>query len=144
VFVSRKDSKIYVRQNFTPLFDAPVTITPSDRPLGTHVFTAEADKDNKTNFHWSVVSLPVIARHAERVAASRSESRRKKSIMVAEAKPIPASDDAAEALARITIPEDAMSKIAESMSSGSSIVVSDQGIAGGETGQGTDFIVTLH
>src|ERR1019366_6628397 len=26
VFISRKDSKLYVRQNFAPLFDAPVTI----------------------------------------------------------------------------------------------------------------------
>lgn len=29
VLVSRKDSKLYVRQNFAPLFDAPVTIAPS-------------------------------------------------------------------------------------------------------------------
>ena len=44
VFISRKDSKLYVRQNFAPLYEVPVTISPSDRPLGTHVFTAEADK----------------------------------------------------------------------------------------------------
>jgi len=41
VFVSKKDGKLYVRQNFAPLFDVPVTIAPSDRPLGTHVFTAQ-------------------------------------------------------------------------------------------------------
>ncbi|HEV7408107.1 MAG TPA: L,D-transpeptidase family protein, partial [Bradyrhizobium sp.] len=35
VFVSKKDGKLYVRQNFAPLFDVPVTIAPSDRPLGT-------------------------------------------------------------------------------------------------------------
>jgi hypothetical protein len=90
-----------------------------------------------------VVSLPVIAHYAASVAASRSDSRWKKRAIRAEAKLVPAQDDAAEALARITIPEDVMSKIAESLSPGSSIVVSDQGIAGGETGQGTDFIVTL-
>ena len=44
VFISRKDSKLYVRQNFAPLFDVPVTIAASDRPLWTHVFTAEVDK----------------------------------------------------------------------------------------------------
>ena len=48
VFISRKDSKLYVRQNFAPLFDAHVTIAPSDQPLGTHVFTAEIDKDEST------------------------------------------------------------------------------------------------
>jgi hypothetical protein len=36
-----------------------------------------------------------------------------------------------------------MTKIAEALTTGDSIVVSDQGIAGGETGEGTDFIVTL-
>ena len=61
VFISRKDSKLYVRQNFAPLFDVPVTIAPSDRPLGTHVFTAQVDKDDANVLHWSVVSLPVPA-----------------------------------------------------------------------------------
>ena len=64
VFISRKDSKLYVRQNFAPLFDAPVTIAPSDRPLGTHVFTADIDKVDANRLHWSVVSLPAASRHA--------------------------------------------------------------------------------
>ncbi|MFX4846496.1 hypothetical protein ABTB61_19330, partial [Acinetobacter baumannii] len=38
-FVSAKENKIYVRQNFEPWFEAPVTIAAPDRPLGTHVFT---------------------------------------------------------------------------------------------------------
>jgi hypothetical protein len=143
VFVSRKDSKIYVRQNFTPLFDAPVTITTSDRPLGTHVFTAEADKDNKDNFHWSVVSLPATPYRMERVSARGSSSHHRRMTVRAGPKPAPVPDSAADALNRITIPEDVMTKIAESLSTGGSIVVSDQGIAGGETGEGTDFIVTL-
>ena len=46
MFISRKDSKLYVRQNFKPVFEVPVTIAPSDRPLGTHVFTAEVDKND--------------------------------------------------------------------------------------------------
>src|SRR5262249_43355483 len=44
VFISRKDGKLYVRQNFKPVFDVPVTIAPSEKLLGTHVFTAEVDK----------------------------------------------------------------------------------------------------
>ena len=34
VFISGKDSKLYVRQNFVPLFDVPVTIAAGNRPLG--------------------------------------------------------------------------------------------------------------
>jgi hypothetical protein len=36
-----------------------------------------------------------------------------------------------------------MARIAEALTTGASIVVSDQGINGGETGEGTDFIVRL-
>jgi lipoprotein-anchoring transpeptidase ErfK/SrfK len=144
VFISRKDSKLYVRQNFAPLFDVPVTIAPSDRPLGTHVFTAEVDKDDANVLHWSVVSLPAPTRNAEPRDEDERVSRRRKIAGAAEMKPsAPEPDSPAEALDRLTIPEDARARIAEALSTGSSIIVSDQGIAGGETGEGTDFIVSL-
>ena len=59
------------------------------------------------------------------------------------AKPVPAADSPAEALDRLTIPADAMARINDALSTGGSIIVSDQGIAAGETGEGTDFIVSL-
>ena len=59
-------------------------------------------------------------------------------------KPVPEPNSPSEALDRITIPPDALARIAEVLGSGGSIVVSDQGInQGGETGEGTDFIVSL-
>jgi lipoprotein-anchoring transpeptidase ErfK/SrfK len=141
VFISRKDSKLYVRQNFSPLFDSPVTIAPSDRPLGTHVFTAQVDKADANVFHWSVVSLP--ARHVERSDEDDRPSRRRKITGAVEVKPVPVPDTAAEALDRLTIPQDAMARIVDLLSTGGSIIVSDQGITAGETGEGTDFIVSL-
>jgi lipoprotein-anchoring transpeptidase ErfK/SrfK len=144
VFISRKDSKLYVRQNFAPLFDVPVTIAPSDRPLGTHVFTAQVDKDDANVVHWSVVSLPVPARHAERRDEDgRALRKRKIAGAAVEVKPLPVPDSPAEALDRLTIPADAMARITEALSTGASIIVSDQGIGAGETGEGTDFIVSL-
>jgi hypothetical protein len=144
VFVSRKDSKLYVRENFKPQFDVPITISPSDRPLGTHVFTADADKKDPNLLRWSVVSLPVTARNAARIDEDDRAARRRKVAGGAEAKPLPASNSPAEALDRITIAPEAMARIAEVLSTGSSIVVSDHGInQGGETGEGTDFIVPL-
>ena len=71
VFISRKDSKLYVRQNFSPLFEVPVTIAPSDRPLGTHIFTADVDKKDTNLLHWSVVTLPVSARGEKPARPSR-------------------------------------------------------------------------
>lgn len=118
MFISKKDGKVYVRQNFTPLFDTPLAIAGDDRPLGTHVFTARADKEDASLLRWSVMSMPAV-------------------------KTASMPDSAAEALARLTIPADAMARINEGLSSGASIVVSDQGINGGETGLGTDFIIPL-
>jgi len=145
VFVSRKDSKLYVRENFKPQFDVPITVAPGDRPLGTHVFTAEADKKDPNLLRWSVISLPVTARNATRTDEDdRAARRRKMAGGAAEAKPLPAPNSPAEALDRITIAPEAMARIAEVLSTGSSIVVSDHGISqGGETGEGTDFIVPL-
>jgi lipoprotein-anchoring transpeptidase ErfK/SrfK len=143
VFISRKDSKLYVRQNFAPLFDAPVTVAPSDRPLGTHVFTAEIDKNDANLVRWSVVTLPA-PRHAERRDEDERASRRRKIAgAVAEAKPLPQPDSPADALDRLSIPADVMARITDALTTGASIIVSDQGINGGETGEGTDFIVSL-
>lgn len=144
VFVSRKDSKLYVRESFKPLFEVPVTIAPGDRPLGTHVFTAESDKTDPNLLRWSVVSLPVTARNAARIEDDRSTAGRRKMAAPAEAKPSLAPNSPAEALDRITVAPEAMARIAEVLNTGGSIIVSDLGVnQGGETGEGTDFIVPL-
>jgi lipoprotein-anchoring transpeptidase ErfK/SrfK len=145
VLISRKDSKLYVRQNFSPLFDVPVNITSSDRPLGTHVFTAQIDKDDANVVHWSVVSLPASNRAVDRRNDDDRTSRRKKIAAVGpvEVKSPPAPDSPIEALDRLNLPTDSMARIVEAISTGGSIIVSDQGIAGGETGEGTDFIISL-
>ena len=145
VFISRKDGKLYVRQNFKPVFDVPVTIAPSDKMMGTHVFTAETDKNDPNLLRWSVVSLPVTARNATKNDDNERPARGRRGAAPApvQAKPAPAPNTPAEALDRITIPQDVMAKIAEALTTGGSIVVSDQGINQGETGEGTDFIVRL-
>ena len=143
VYISRKDSKLYVRQNFAPLFESPVTIAASDRPLGTHVFTAEADKTDTNALHWSVVTLPT--RNAARIDEEDRPSRRHKMTGAADvaAKPQPAVNSPAEALDRITNPADTMARITDMLGTGGSIIVSDLGVNQGETGEGTDFIVPL-
>lgn len=133
VLISGKDGKLYVRQNFSPLFETPIAIKASDRPLGTHIFTARIDKDEAKSIHWTAVSLPAVP---HRAATGRKQAA------ATDVPPLP--DSAAEALDRISIPEDAMAQIAEAIATGGSIIVSDQSIkAGGETGQGTEFVVPL-
>ena len=143
VFVSRKDSKLYIRQDFAPLFELPVTIASGARPLGTHIFTAQVDGNDANMLHWSAVSLPTPSKAAERRADEERSSHGRKLASPApiEAKPVP--DNPAEALDRLSLPAEVMARIYEAVSTGGSIIVSDQGIAAGETGEGTDFIVSL-
>jgi len=140
VLISGKDSKLYVRQDFSPLFETPITIKPSERPLGTHIFTARIDKDPARSIHWTATSLPAVAHRA--AADVAGQHHRKPATVEA---PVHANTDSpAEALDRISIPEGAMTQIAEAIGTGGSIIVSDQSIkAGGETGQGTEFIVPM-
>ncbi|MET0676180.1 MAG: L,D-transpeptidase family protein [Bradyrhizobium sp.] len=143
VFVSRKDSMLYVRENFKAQYEVPVTIAPGDRPLGTHVFTAATDKSDSNLLRWSALSMPVLARPAVRIDEDPAK-RRKAGATPAEARPAPLPNSAAEALDRITVPPEAMARIAEVLSTGGSIIVSDLGInQGGETGEGTEFIIPL-
>jgi len=141
VFVSRKEGKIYVRQNFEPLFDALVTIAHPERAIGTHVFTALDYLSDGSTFRWNVVSFPAEppkpARHAEEEKSDRRGRHKEPEKPAAVVAP---PETSAEVLARIDIPQDVIDHISALMVPGSSLVVSDQGL-GDETGEGTDFIV---
>jgi hypothetical protein len=145
IFVSRKTSRIYVRQDFEPMFEAPVVIAHPDEPFGTHVFTAMQIMADGVTLRWTVISLPGDPPKAPRASAQKSESsakgRRGGAEPVAEAvldPPPPQTPQ--QALARIDIPRDVIDQISALIVPGSSLVVSDQGL-GEETGEGTDFIV---
>ncbi len=144
IFISRKEGKIFVRQNFAPLFEAPVTIAQPEQPLGTHVMTAMALADDGATFRWNIVSLPPEpprpARAAKTETADQAGRHRNRRTEAAKVLPEPKAPDAHEVLARIEIPQDTLEQISEMMVPGSSLIISDQGL-GPETGKGTDFIV---
>jgi L,D-transpeptidase catalytic domain len=143
VFVSRKTNRLYVRQNYQPLFDVPVEIRDPDRPLGTHVYTAlEPEKDGK-NMRWSVLTMPGDApAAAERSAHHGKRSRLEREAEMPQQKPS-ASAGAGDALNRIDIPQPVIERISEMLTPGSSLIVSDQPMSG-ETGRDTDFIILTH
>jgi hypothetical protein len=146
IFISRKEGKIFVRQDFTPLFEAPITIDRPQQPLGTHVFTALDYMADHSTFRWNVVTLPPEAAKGEsHYKYVKDEWGRRKRELVEEPAVEPAQwaqppETPQEALARITIPPDVIEQISALMVPGSSLVVSDHGL-GSETGSGTDFIV---
>jgi hypothetical protein len=142
IFISRKTKRLYVRQNFTPLFEAPVTIADPGQPFGTHVFTALSYLPDGATMRWNVMSLPGAESKVTRNEPNEKVARGKRKRETA-AQPIinpPPLQAPQDALARIEIPQDVIDQISALIVPGSSLIVSDQGL-GGETGEGTDFIV---
>ena len=121
VLVSRHDNRIYVRKGMEPLFDAPVWITDDGRPMGTLVFTAEGPATDGSKLRWTVVSPSShpVSRTAISTAAARA------------------------ALDRISLPDSAVARITDLMSTGATLIVTDAGL--GRTAQtlDSDFTVLL-
>jgi L,D-transpeptidase-like protein len=138
VFVSKKEGKVFIRKGFQPIGSWPVTFARADLPLGTHIFTAIDAKPDGESFKWLVASMPGEA--SKKVVETRevkgSKSKRVEKVTVT----VAPSATAAEALERVEIPPFALARISSLMSTGASLIISDQGL-GGETGIETDFIV---
>lgn len=148
IFISRKTKKLYVRQDFAPLFDADISIEHPDQPIGTHVFTAMDYLDDHASFRWTVVTFPGEPPRAKRSADNEQKSdrhgraRRRDDDNEKPAADLPAPQTPQQALARIAIPQDTIDAVSQLMVPGSSLIISDQGL-GDETGEGTDFVVVL-
>jgi hypothetical protein len=140
VFISRKAGRLYVRQGYEPVFDTPVTIHHPDMPIGTHLYTALEFSEDRTAMRWNAVTLSARTTseperrpgetRAQRLAREDEAARAARA-----ARPSPSA-----ALDRVEIPQDAVERIAELMSPGASLIISDHPISG-ETGKYTDFIV---
>jgi hypothetical protein len=137
VFVSRKLSKLFVRQGFSPLFDVAVKIENPEEPLGTHVFTAMEFQSEGAAIPWTVVSIPdEFPRTSEGGTKEREAPARQTA-------PVPSPDKANAALNRIEIPQDTVERISELLTPASSLIISDNGFSY-ESGKDTDFIVITH
>jgi hypothetical protein len=147
IFISRKEKKIYVRQDFAPLFQAPVTVTDPDRPFGTLVFTAlDFTGADRTTLRWNVVVFPAEPpppkRKAERELREEKYGHARRYIEEREKPDLSPPQTPAQALARIAIPQAALDYISQLIVPGSTLIVSDHGL-GDETGEGTNFVVVL-
>jgi len=109
---------LYVRQNFRPLFDAPVRIRRGEAPLGTHIFTA--------------MDFPADARQARWLALSVTGTDHSGDGA--------SSPDAAQALDRMDLPDPLRNRLERLLMPGSSLIISDSGL-GPENISGTNFIV---
>jgi L,D-transpeptidase catalytic domain len=136
VFVSRKTLRLYVRQARQSLLEIPITIQDVDRPIGTHIFTAMAQPGAK--LQWSVVSLFSSAGDSIDASVGAAPAGRSPDVGAMTNN----FESAKAALDRTSIPQDALDRIAEMVSPGSSLIISDEGLSP-ETGTATEFIVIM-
>jgi hypothetical protein len=139
IFISRKLKRLFVRKGFDPIFDAPVEISDPERPFGTHVFMAMGFTDDRSAMRWLLVSMPSEAAKAEERAGKHKQREAK--VVVEPPLDTYGAKAAAAALERIEVPADARDQIAQLLSPGTSLIISDKDL-GPETGSDdTDFVV---
>ncbi|TWF56621.1 L,D-transpeptidase [Neorhizobium alkalisoli] len=120
--------QIMVRQNFEPMFEAPVGIKAPEVALGTHLFTVTDVNRQEETAEWHAVTLP-----------NQLSDATMKRLGITLPSDSSLSGAARAALDRIEIPDDIREKIETAMADGTSITINDQGL-GPDTGKGTDFI----
>lgn len=120
---------LYVRREFSPLFDVPITIAEPEMPLGAHLFTAMDFGDDAAEVRWLAVTLDDGLPDAP---PSEVESEPAAS---------PAPIDAEAVLNRVKIPAAVRKRIAEMLTPGSSLAISDDGISRETVPKGSDFVV---
>ncbi|MEP3629023.1 MAG: peptidoglycan-binding protein, partial [Hyphomicrobiales bacterium] len=122
--------RIYVRQDFKPVFDAPIEIKDSHLELGAHLLSLTSlNKDNGTA-NWVSMSL--------RDRLSKSQ-RRKFNVTETD---VAAQKDINEVLSRFEIPQEVRDRIEGLLTKGTSISISDKGFSDLTSREGgTDFIL---
>lgn len=137
VFVSLSAQRIYIRQGFEPVLEAPISITPMPGPVGTHVFTAMRYGDDPNAFDWRLVSAQVPSPGKAFLEEARKRQDRDSS---SEKAPLNVRM-AQAALSTFTIPDDLRAMISERARPGASLIVSDRDLPLHENGSGTEFVV---
>lgn len=140
IFVSRIAGKLFVRQGYEPVAEAPVAFADSGQNIGTHVFTALEPADGGKALRWRAVSIPtrVTLKGDKDVSGGKKDKDE-----TAAAAPAPVAahlQTASAALDRVTFPAETEDLLAELIKPGSTLTISDYGISN-ETGKYTDFII---
>lgn len=124
--------KLYLRQGFKTVLEAPVGIVDPHKPLGAHLFLLIDANRYAQSADWIVASVPQripdSIRNVHQIDVKRGSY---------------VSTDPAKILDRLVINNKVRDFINLALTSGSSLAVSDNGL-GNETGKGTDFVVRTY
>jgi hypothetical protein len=137
ILFSKKEGRVFIRQGWKEVYDAPISFKDPSRPIGTHLFIA-VDGDAGGKLKWSAISVPSGAPPSD--DPRRKRSRNAPSADTAPA-PAPQGDTASSALDRVEVADDLHERIAELVWVGAEIIVTDNARSN-EMHDGTDIIVS--
>jgi lipoprotein-anchoring transpeptidase ErfK/SrfK len=148
VFISKKEGRVFIRQDWKDVYEAPVSFRDPDDPIGTHVYIAVGAEPDGSALRWTSITVPEQAapsqdkgKHAAKaVAAAVVLPQQKPDSANSASGSTVASSPAAAALDRIELPPDARKQIADLLWTGASLIVSDHARSD-EMDSDTDFIV---
>jgi len=136
VLVSLRAQRLYIRQGFDPLLEAPIEVAPLPHKVGTHVFTAMRYGADPNTFDWRLVSAQTpLPGHPF------DDGKKKKSKTATAHGRANNVQMATEALNAFTIPDDVLQTITELARPGASLIISDRELPAHENGGGTEFVV---
>jgi hypothetical protein len=137
IFVSREAGRVFVHQATHPVMDLPIEISDPDRPLGTHVFTAEQVDGDPDAVRWVGLTLETPSGGSPVAEGSRAKKSRKQSAAGKSHDPLAS---ARAALDRFVLPRAILARVMPTLQPGSTVIVSDLAKSI-ENGPGTDIIV---
>lgn len=138
VLISLKAGRVYVRQGFESVIEAPIRLNEQPRKIGTYVLTAmQYRDDNPDEFDWRLVTA-----QSPSFAGRDTDKRNRRSAQ----RDLPPVDGAAgavlaAALESIELPDDVMSEIRERARPGASLIITDRELKQNENGLNTEFVL---
>ena len=137
VLFSKKEGRVFIRQDWKEVYEAPITFKDPDRPIGTHLFIA-VDGDAGGKVKWSTISIPSRVMPSDE--PPRRRSMKDKSGAPAPA-PAPQGDTATGALDRVEVADNVRERIAELIWVGAQVIVTDNAPSD-EMDDDTDIIIS--
>jgi L,D-transpeptidase catalytic domain len=139
VFVSKKAGRIYVRQAWRAIHEAPVSFKDPETSLGTHVYVAVETLEDGKGMRWLSVTYPQSTSGPDSKPPPRARRGDRPEPVAAVESGRP-RETAAGALARIELSNETKAFIADRLWAGASLIVSDYPLSN-EAGKYTDVIV---
>jgi lipoprotein-anchoring transpeptidase ErfK/SrfK len=138
VLVSLKSQRVYIRQGFDPLLEAPIIVAPLRGRVGTHVFTAMRYGSDPNTLEWKLVSAQTPS--PDQAFDEGADKKKRNRDLPSQARGF-SVQMATAALDAFTIPDDILATITELARPGASLIVSDRELPLNENGGGTEFVV---